>query len=239
MGNPFTRRDSDRLLRVFEGDTSVAAVINVLEEFSGYDMPDGERLTVMKLINSYRRNYPDLSVKLQQSEINGLRLILEPNQEGGRNERLNRRLTRAEADAMHNLLRNDRSAAAAINVVQDLLRYDIPPSARANLPIIINTLRARHPDLSSPIGREQREILEEVIERVLFSFNRRGGFRRRSQTARFNRCVKTVKKSIVPRPDSNKESAAIAICTKTVLQTRGRTLKKYRKGHIRTQKLRQ
>jgi hypothetical protein len=92
--------------------------------------------------------------------------------------------------------------------------------------------------LSSPIGQQQREKLDqEVIEWILLSYNRRGGFRRKSQTARFNRCVKTVKKTIVPRPDSNKESAAIAICTKSVLQTRGRTLKKYRKGRLRTQKL--
>jgi hypothetical protein len=317
------------LLRVFEGDTSVAAVINVLEEFSGYDMPDGERLTVRKLINSYRRNYPDLSVKLQQSEINGLRLILEPNQEGGQNqplnrrltpaeadamrnilqddpsagaalnvaedllrynmpsliavnipsvvdtiraqhpdlsspvgeeqrqilnrlidqvlgpprrrggvnERLNRRLTRVEADAMHALLRNDRSAGAAVNVLQDLLRYNIPPSARATAPIVINALRSDYPDLSTHVPPRQTAILEEIVERILLPSNQNGGFRRRSQTARFNRCVKTVKKSIVPRPDSNKESAAIAICTKSVLQTRGRTLKKYRKGRIRTQKL--
>jgi hypothetical protein len=237
MGNPFTRRDSDRLLRVFEGDTSVAAVINVLEEFSGYDMPDGERLTVMKLINSYRRNYPDLSVKLQQSEINGLRLILEPNQEGGRNERLNRRLTRVEADRMNALLRNDRSAGVAVNVLQDLLRYDIPSSAREHAPIVINALRSYYPDLSTHVTPKQTEVLEEIIRRILLPSNQNGGFRRRSQTARFNRCVKTVKKSIVPRPDSNKESAAIAICTKSVLQTRGRTLKKYRKGRVRTQKL--
>ena len=225
------------MLGVLETDPSVAAVINVLEEFSGYDMPDGERLTVMKLINSYRRNYPDLSVKLQQSEINGLRLILEPNQEGGVNERLNRRLTRVEADAMHALLRNDRSAGAAVNVLQDLLRYNIPPGARANAPIVINALRSDYPDLSTHVTPRQTAIMEEIIERILLPSNQNGGFRRRSQTARFNRCVKTVKKSIVPRPDSNKESAAIAICTKSVLQRRGRTLKKYRKGRIRTQKL--
>jgi hypothetical protein len=330
MGNPFTRRDSDRLLGVLETDPSVAAVINVLEEFSGYDMPDGERLTVMKLINSYRRNYPDLSVKLQPSEINGLRLILEPNQEGGQNQLLNRRLTPAEADAMRNILQDDPSAGAAINVAEDLLRYNMPSLIAVNIPSIIDTIRARHPDLSSPVGEEQRHtlnqfiaqvlgppprrrggvnerlnrrltradadsmrallrndpsagaainvlqdllrydiapsaranapivinalrsdypdlsthvtpkqvaMLEEIIRRILLPSNQNGGFRRRSQTARFNRCVKTVKKSIVPRPDSNKESAAIAICTKSVLQTRGRTLKKYRKGRIRTQKL--
>lgn len=84
--------------------------------------------------------------------------------------------------------------------------------------------------------------IAELVESFYRSFDsyrrpRRGGFRRRSQTARFNRCVKGVKQAIVPRPKSSKESAAIAICTKSVLQTRGRTLKKYRKGRLLTQKL--
>jgi hypothetical protein len=139
---------------------------------------------------------------------------------------------------MHDLLRNDPSASAAINVLQDLLRYDIPQSGRAILPNIINTLRRRHPDLSSPIGQQQREKLDqEVIEWILLSYNRRGGFRRKSQTARFNRCVKGVRKTVKPRPKSTKEAAAIAICTKTLLHSKGRTLKKYRKGkRLMTQK---
>jgi hypothetical protein len=38
------------------------------------------------------------------------------------------------------------------------------------------------------------------------------------------------------RKGSNKESAAIAICTKSVLHKRGRTLKKYSKGRLITQR---
>ena len=53
---------------------------------------------------------------------------------------------------------------------------------------------------------------------------------------KFNKCVKSVRKSVKARPGSNKESAAIAICTKSVLQTRGRTMKRYRKGRLVTQK---
>jgi hypothetical protein len=48
--------------------------------------------------------------------------------------------------------------------------------------------------------------------------------------------VKAVRKTVKVRKGSNKESAAIAICTKSVLQTRGRTMKKYRKGRLITQK---
>ena len=40
-------------------------------------------------------------------------------------------------------------------------------------------------------------------------------------------CIKKVRRSVTPRPGSNKESAAIGICVKSVLQTRGRTLRKF------------
>lgn len=53
---------------------------------------------------------------------------------------------------------------------------------------------------------------------------------------KFNRCVKAVRKTVKARPKSTKESAAIAICTKSVLHTRGRTLKRYAKKRLITQK---
>ena len=64
----------------------------------------------------------------------------------------------------------------------------------------------------------------------------RGGFKRKSQTERFNRCVKMVRRTVTPRSGSNKESAAIAICTKTILQKRGRTIKRYSKKRLVTQR---
>lgn len=63
---------------------------------------------------------------------------------------------------------------------------------------------------------------------------RRGGSR---ISSKFNKCVKSVQKTVKARKGS-KESAAIGICTKSVLQTRGRTMKRYRKGRLTTQKLR-
>ncbi len=56
---------------------------------------------------------------------------------------------------------------------------------------------------------------------------------------KFCQCIKKVKKTIKARPGSTKEGAAIAICTKTLLFPRGRTLKKIRcgkKNRLRTQK---
>ena len=55
---------------------------------------------------------------------------------------------------------------------------------------------------------------------------------------KFDRCVKSVRKTVKARKGSNKESAAIAICTTTLLHPRGRTLKRYRKGKLVTQKKR-
>lgn len=62
------------------------------------------------------------------------------------------------------------------------------------------------------------------------------------QSERFCRCVKAVRKTVKLRSGSGKgkdakEKAAIAICVKSVLQSRGRTLKKFscRKGKLSTQ----
>ena len=57
----------------------------------------------------------------------------------------------------------------------------------------------------------------------------------------FCRCIKSVRKTIKARKGSTKEQGAIAVCVKSVLQTRGKTLKKFRCGpkqRLRTQKLR-
>jgi hypothetical protein len=58
---------------------------------------------------------------------------------------------------------------------------------------------------------------------------------------KFCRCVKAVRKTVKARPGSTKEQAAIAICTKTILFPRGRTLKKFKcktKNRLVTQKRR-
>ncbi len=54
----------------------------------------------------------------------------------------------------------------------------------------------------------------------------------------FCRCIKKVSKKIKPRNNRSKESAGIAICTKSVLQTKGKTLRKFkcRNGKLFTQK---
>ena len=60
----------------------------------------------------------------------------------------------------------------------------------------------------------------------------------KSRIKRFCNCIKSVRSYIKPKK-GNKESSAIAICTKSVLQSKGRTLKKFscRKGKLQTQKM--
>lgn len=58
---------------------------------------------------------------------------------------------------------------------------------------------------------------------------------------RFCRCIKSVRKTLKARKGSTKEQGAIAVCVKSVLQTRGKTLRKFRCGpkqRLTTQKLR-
>ena len=68
--------------------------------------------------------------------------------------------------------------------------------------------------------------------------------RKKSQSRRFCNCIKNVKRYIKPlsgRGSAAKEGAAIAICTKSVLQTRGKTLRKFsckKKMKLQTQPLR-
>ncbi len=76
-----------------------------------------------------------------------------------------------------------------------------------------------------------RDLMEDE-----FLHGQKGGFKRKSQTERFSRCVKMVRRSVQPLPGSNKESAAIAICTKTILHKRGRTIKRYSKKRLVTQR---
>lgn len=68
------------------------------------------------------------------------------------------------------------------------------------------------------------------------------GGRRKSLAKRFCSCIKAVRKTVRPRTKgkSAKESAAIGICVRSVIQTRGRTLRKFKcgkKADLETQSL--
>ena len=57
-----------------------------------------------------------------------------------------------------------------------------------------------------------------------------GGGKRKSQKAKFCRCIKQVRKTIRPRKGSTAEQAAIGVCVKSVLHPRGRTVKRFKCG---------
>ena len=64
--------------------------------------------------------------------------------------------------------------------------------------------------------------------------------KRKSLTTRFCHCIKSVRKTVRVRPGQKKEKekAAIGICVRSVLQTKGKTLKQFRcstKPYLRTQ----
>ena len=69
-------------------------------------------------------------------------------------------------------------------------------------------------------------------------FKPAGGRTSRKLGTKFNRCVKSVRKTVKARKGSTKDSAAIAICTTSVLHPRGRTIKRYRKRRLTTQRRR-
>lgn len=127
------------------------------------------------------------------------------------------------------------------NTIDALLaRRDLSPHYEA-------TLRSFKQRLATPAGRQNQHTLNlihaylDIVLRLLggrLSPPQPEGGRRLSQTKRFNRCVKAVRRSVKARKGSSKESAAIAICTTSILHPRGRTLKRYRKGRLLTQKRR-
>ena len=92
----------------------------------------------------------------------------------------------------------------------------------------------RQTSASSSSTRDQAAQLAVAASPTLFSFG--GRKKSRKLGNKFNRCVKSVRQTVRARKGSTKESASIAICTKSVLQTRGKTMKRYRKGRLITQK---
>lgn len=50
---------------------------------------------------------------------------------------------------------------------------------------------------------------------------------RRKQAAKFCSCIKKVRRTLKSGNRKSKESRAIGICVKSVLQTRGKTLKRF------------
>jgi hypothetical protein len=76
----------------------------------------------------------------------------------------------------------------------------------------------------------QRDAFDQAWASALGFAPRSGGVKRKSQTAKFCRCIKQVRKTIRPRKGSTKESAAIGVCVKSVLHSKRRTVKTFKCG---------
>ncbi len=79
-------------------------------------------------------------------------------------------------------------------------------------------------------------VLLNSDDSVFVSPGAKPGGKRSAIGKKFDRCVKSVRRSVKARKGSSKESAAIAICTTSVLYPRKRTIKRYRKGRLVTQR---
>lgn len=131
------------------------------------------------------------------------------------------------------------------NVITDLLDQD-PPLYAADIEDLTKDLETiRGPGRNSPVLVSGTyayllNITKEMAPGNAFAeYDLEGGRRRRkSQTKRFGSCVKAVRKTVKARKGSTAEGAAIAICTTTLLHPRGRTIKRYRKGRLLTQRRR-
>ena len=96
---------------------------------------------------------------------------------------------------------------------------------------LLDALNGVDPTIPAPTVEESAQLARQYMQPS-------GGARRRRRLSSklFDKCVKSVRKTVKARKGSTKESAAIAICTVSVLHPRGKTMKRYRKGHLKTQR---
>jgi hypothetical protein len=126
-------------------------------------------------------------------------------------------------------LRNDLiqepSAGVAKNVIDDM--YDHVNEADER---ILREYRRGLVELERGInpGYTLSDITDG-LQGMLEEYAQIGGKRKKLSTT-FCRCIKSVRKTIKARKGSTKEQGAIAVCVKSVLKTRGKTLKKFRCG---------
>ena len=107
-------------------------------------------------------------------------------------------------------------------------RDQIPPVLHG----VLNSLHELDPQETSYVDSQMANRLAMIYERNSpFPHPQpAGGAKRKTQAQRFCKCIKSVRKTLKARRGSTKEKGAIAVCTKSVLQTRGRTLKRFKCG---------
>ena len=162
-------------------------------------------------------------------------------------------MAKSFAELLGDLNAHPRDVGVMENVMDDLLTGDrgLPDETLYDLDEFLGKMRGHarnNPRVVSAIydylveavsnraARPAPVIIPPPLGNAFAEFDLEGGRRRKSQTKRFGSCVKAVRKTVKARKGSSAESAAIAICTTSILYPRGRTIKRYRKGRLLTQK---
>lgn len=149
-------------------------------------------------------------------------------------------------NVMDDLLTGDRGLPdETLNDLEEFVRKIKIPRVRENPRVVsaiydylVGRVSRRAAREGAPLARGLRVMVPPPLDNA-FADDLEGGRRRRkSQAKRFGSCVKAVRKTVKARKGSTAEGAAIAICTTTLLHPRGRTLKRYRKGRLLTQRRR-
>ena len=167
-------------------------------------------------------------------------------------------MAKSFAELLRDLTAHPRDVGVMENVMDDLLTGDrgLPDTTLYDLEEFLRQVRPEGEARENPraiaaiynylvevvsnrAARPAPVIIPPPLGNAFAEFDLEGGRRRRkSQTKRFGSCVKAVRKTVKARKGSSAEGAAIAICTTTLLHPRGRTIKRYRKGRLLTQKRR-
>ena len=165
-------------------------------------------------------------------------------------------MAKSFAELLGDLTAHPRDVGVMENVMDDLLTGDrgLPDETLYDLEEFLRKMQGHarnNPRFVSAIydylvevvsnraARPAPVIIPPPLGNAFAEYDLEGGRRRRkSQAKRFGSCVKAVRKTVKARKGSNPESAAIAICTTTLLHPRGRTIKRYRKGRLLTQRRR-
>ena len=165
-------------------------------------------------------------------------------------------MAKSFAELLGDLTAHPRDVGVMENVMDDLLTgdrglsdetlYDLEEFLRKmrgharNNPRVVSAIYDYLVEaVSNRAARPAPVIIPPPLGNAFAEYDLEGGRRRRkSQAKRFGSCVKAVRKTVKARKGSTAEGAAIAICTTTLLHPRGRTIKRYRKGRLLTQRRR-
>lgn len=145
-------------------------------------------------------------------------------------ENINRALRRIRAALPNGKMKRGQ----VISIIEEMFQFS-PASSRTESSVESDSTTPRMAEPAVVFNIKNKGVGDRF--RILFPGPLpKGGVR---QTAKFCRCIKAVRKTIKARPGSTKESGAIAVCNKSILGKKGRTLKKFRCGkkpYLKTQK---